>query len=85
MIAAKYDPDMPQQVRKMLEEFGDYPLIHLRLGRTPVEAVLILFLNLASSWKFADKKIELGYDEIYHNYLLVTLQNSKQLDRKSVV
>jgi hypothetical protein len=50
----------------MLEEFGDYPLIQLRLGRTPVEAVLVLFLNLASSGKFANKKLELGYDEIYH-------------------
>ena len=62
----------------MLEEFGDFPLIQLRLGRTPVEAVLVLFLNLASSWRFENKKVELGYDEIYHNYLLVTLQNSKQ-------
>ncbi|CAF3422355.1 unnamed protein product [Rotaria sp. Silwood1] len=71
---------MPVKVRKILEQVGDNPVVKIQLGRTPVEAVLILFLNILSSWKFANKKIELGYDEIYHNYLLITIQNEKKLN-----
>ncbi|CAF2081046.1 unnamed protein product [Rotaria magnacalcarata] len=69
---------MPQRVRELLEEVGDNPVLKIQLGRTPVLAVLVLFLNLASSWKFSDKQLALGYDEIYHNYLLVTIQNNKK-------
>ncbi|CAF1290901.1 unnamed protein product [Rotaria sordida] len=71
---------MPKRVRKILDEVGDHPVLKIQLGRTPVEAVLILFLNILSSWKFSDKQIELGYDEIYHNYLLITIQNKKKLN-----
>ncbi|CAF3027412.1 unnamed protein product [Rotaria sp. Silwood2] len=79
-IAAKYHPEMPERVRKILEQVGDHPVLKIQLGRTPVEAVLLLFLNILSSWKFANKQIELGYDEIYHNYLLITIQNEKKLN-----
>ena len=68
---------MPQKVRQILEKVGDNPVLKIQLGRTPVEAVLILLLNLVSLWKFTDKQLELGYDEIYHNYLLITIQNEK--------
>jgi hypothetical protein len=68
---------MPQRVRQILEQVGDNPVVKIQLGRTPVEAVLLLFLNLVSSWKFSQKQLELGYDEIYHNYLLITIQNEK--------
>jgi hypothetical protein len=68
---------MPERVRQILEEVGDNPILKIQLGRTPVEKVLILFLNIVSGWKFNKKQIELGYDEIYHNYLLITIQNEK--------
>jgi hypothetical protein len=68
---------MPKRVRKILEQVGDNPVLKIQLGRTPVEAVLIFFLNLISKWKFNQKQLELGYDEIYHNYLLVTIQNEQ--------
>ena len=80
LIAAKYDPKMPERVRRILQQIGDNPILQIQLGRTPVEAVLILFLNLLSSWKFSDKQLELGYDEIYHNYLLITVENEKKLN-----
>lgn len=71
---------MPKRVRKILEEFGDIPIVKLQLGRTPVQAALVLILNLLSGWKFNKKQLELGYDEIYHNYLLVTIQDEKESD-----
>jgi len=68
---------MPKKVRQILEQVGDNPVLKIQLGRTPVQAVLLLILNLFSSGKFSKKQLELGYDEIYHNYLLITIQNEK--------
>ena len=79
MIAAKYHPEMPKRVREILEKVGDQSIMKIQLGRTPVQALLIGFLNLLSGGNFASKKIELGYDEIYHNYLLITIQKSQGL------
>ncbi|UJR37383.1 hypothetical protein I4U23_030089 [Adineta vaga] len=79
LITAKHDPQMPFRVRELLEEIGDNPVIKIQLGRTPVEAVLIFFLNVFSLGKFHSKQMKLGYDEIYHNYLLITIQNKNNL------
>ena len=68
---------MPKKVRHILENVGDNSVLKIQLGRTPVETVLIFFLNLISFWKFQQKQIELGYDEIYHNYLLITIQDER--------
>jgi hypothetical protein len=67
---------MPRRVRKLLDQIGNNLIVRIQLGRTPVEAILILFLNFVSAGKFADKTLELGYDEIYHNYLLITIQRA---------
>ena len=64
---------MPLAVRKILHKFGDYPITRIQLGRTPVLAIIQKFLNLMSSNQFKKKQIELGYDDIYHNYLLITV------------
>jgi hypothetical protein len=71
---------MPVRVRNLLDLVGDERILRIQLGRTPVQAVLITILNFLSDSKFSDKQLELGYDEIYHNYLLITITNSKKLD-----
>ncbi|CAF3812451.1 unnamed protein product [Rotaria sp. Silwood1] len=67
---------MPLKARKLLEEIGDEPIMKIQLGRRPVKDLAIKILNFLSYSKFADKQYELGYDEIYHNYLLITVQNN---------
>ena len=69
---------MPKRVRKILEKVGDMRVVKLQLGRTPVQAVLLLILNVMSGWSFNKKQLELGYDEIYHNYLLVTVEDENE-------
>lgn len=67
---------MPLRVRNILEKVGDELILKIELGRTPVQDLPIKLLNFLSDSKFRDKQLELGYDEIYHNYLLVTIRNS---------
>ena len=68
---------MPARVREILEKVGDDLITKIQLGRTPVHAIVLNSLNLLSAGKFTTKKIELGYDQIYHNYLLLTIKRSK--------
>ncbi|CAF1549806.1 unnamed protein product [Rotaria sp. Silwood1] len=68
---------MPLRVRNLLEQLGDELILKIQLGRTPVQGFPIKILNFLSHSKFTDKQLELGYDEIYHNYLLITIKNSQ--------
>ena len=63
---------MPRRVRKLLNKVGDELITKIQLGRTPVKDILLFSLNFLSAGNFNQKKLELGYDEIYHNYLLIT-------------
>ncbi|CAF4811498.1 unnamed protein product [Rotaria sp. Silwood1] len=69
---------MPLRVRNLLEEVGDELILKIQLGRTPVQDFPLKILDFLSHSKFTNKQLELGYDEIYHNYLLITIQNSRE-------
>ncbi|CAF1458993.1 unnamed protein product [Rotaria magnacalcarata] len=77
LISAKHDSEMPSRVREILEEVGDELILKIQLGRTPVQEFPLKLLDLLSDSKFTDKQLELGYDELYHNYLLITIENSR--------
>ncbi|CAF2901990.1 unnamed protein product [Rotaria sp. Silwood2] len=76
LIAAKDNPQMPLRVKNLLEKVGDELILKIQLGRTPVQGFHIKILDCLSLSKFTNKQLELGYDEIYHNYLLITIKNS---------
>ncbi|CAF1645239.1 unnamed protein product [Rotaria sp. Silwood1] len=67
---------MPAKIRDLLKEVGDEPILKIQLGRRPVKEFALNILDYLSDSKFLDKQDELGYDEIYHNYLLITIQNN---------
>ena len=69
---------MPRRVQNLLEKIGDERILRIQLGRTPVDGVILKLLDFLSDSKFSNKQLELGYDEIYHNYLLVTFENSNK-------
>lgn len=69
---------MPLRVRNILEKVGDEPIIRLQVGRTPVQDFPVKLLNFLSNSRFHNKQLELGYDEIYHNYLLITIQHTRE-------
>ncbi|CAF4091270.1 unnamed protein product [Rotaria sordida] len=75
-ITAKDNPEMPLRVRNLLEKVGDELILKIQLGRTPIQGFPIKILDCLSHSKFTNKQLELGYDEIYHNYLLITIKNS---------
>ncbi|CAF1334764.1 unnamed protein product [Rotaria sordida] len=75
-IAAKNHPEMPVELQNLLEQVGDELILKIQLGCRPVKDFALKMINILADSKFTDKQLELGYDEIYHNYLLITIQNN---------
>ncbi|CAF1519983.1 unnamed protein product [Rotaria sordida] len=77
-IAAKNHPEMPLKIRNLLKQVGDELILKIQLGRRPLKGknLLCKMANYLTNSKFTDKQLELGYDEIYHSYLLITIENN---------
>jgi hypothetical protein len=69
--------EAPPSVRKFLEEHQDDIITALYVCRVPIVKAIDTVLNIISFGKFASAKKKYGYDELFHLYLLVTL-NTRQ-------
>jgi hypothetical protein len=65
------------RLRKFLDGEGNQAVTKMEVARKPVYSVITKLLNAASGGRLEKKRKELGYDDLYHNYLLVTLKNGK--------
>lgn len=66
--------DAPPQVRMIIQEFGKYPITELYVCRKKVQKVLDKVLNVLSLGQFNKKKNQLGYDDLFHMYLLAKVK-----------
>lgn len=62
-------------VRKFLEKYGDEPIIEAFVARKPLASMITKVANWLTNGVFDRNKQNLGYDDIYHLYLVVKLQN----------
>ena len=65
------------RLRTFLDSKGNQPVTKIEIARKPVYSAITKALNFVSRGKLAQKRKELGYDDLYHNYLLVTLADGK--------
>jgi hypothetical protein len=77
----------PPRVRKLLAENQDAKIVKLEAGIVPVQKPLTSFLNWISGGRFEKKREQLGYNDVNHAYLIVTLDNghSYRLEKNHVV
>lgn len=66
-----------KRFQRFLDQEGDQKIVSVQVGKVPVQGFIQGFLNLLSIGKFKDKQKELGYNDIYHNFMLITLENGK--------
>jgi hypothetical protein len=78
--------DYPPKVRAILEKVGDQKIKSIAIKRTPVNAVLTGTLSLFSIGKFG-KRFEREFDELFHLFIELTLQNNKKvsLEKNEVI
>ena len=71
---------VPPKVSKFLKEHGQEKINSLVIGRAPISKVLDLAVDIMSGGKFAEIKKKIGFDQMFHLYLIV---NNKYIFEKN--
>jgi hypothetical protein len=67
------------KVRTFLSKVGDMPIVSAEVLRSPVQSIVQDALNAVSLGSFKKEMKEKPYDDIYHLFLIVTLENGKKV------
>lgn len=67
------------KVRNFLKKVGDMPIVSAEVLRSPVQSIVQQALNLVSLGDFKKEMKDKPYDDIYHLFLIVTLENGKKV------
>jgi len=67
------------KVRNFLKKVGDMPIVSAEVLRSPVQSIVQDALNAVSLGSFKKEMKEKPYDDIYHLFLIVTLENGKKV------
>ncbi len=65
----------PPAVRSILQKYGNVPVKSIDVCRTPVNSVITGILNTISLGQLEENKKNLHYDQIYHLYAVIHLDN----------
>lgn len=64
-----------KRFQDFLDRTGKEDIVKIEVGRQPVVGAVQSVLNVLSLGEYAKKKRKLQYDDVYHNYLILTLKN----------
>jgi hypothetical protein len=70
---------MPKQVSDSLKKYGDSTVREIIVGRTKVLKVVQTLLNAMTLGNFNREKQKYGYDDIFHLYAVLVLDNGVKL------
>lgn len=71
--------DFSPNVRNLLSLYGNNTVKHITVARTPVSKIAQILVDFLSLGTVGMKKKELNYDDIYHLFMVVTLDNGQRL------
>lgn len=71
---------VPPKVAKFLKEHGDEKITSLSIGRAPISKVVDVAVDVISAGKFGQVKKKIGFDQMFHLYLIV---NNKYIFEKN--
>lgn len=73
--------------KKFLDETQGNKVVKVELGRKPIVKPVHKALDLLSLGRFSKKQKELKYDDVYHQYIIVTLDNGRKykIEKNEVV
>lgn len=67
----------PPAMRKLLEKYGDWQISNIMVGRTPLPSVIQKIASLLTLGAVDEKIKELGYDNMYHLFMIITIDNGQ--------
>ena len=76
-----------KRFENFLNENGPKTIVSIKLGKQPIQSATKTVLNWMSLGKFEKMKKQLKYQDVYHNFLVVRLEDGAQwiIERKHVV
>jgi len=78
--------DFPPAVRDVIEKQGGKNIKTITVGRNPVQSYVQKALNLLSGGKFKDQVKNMNYDDVFHLFEIVVLEdNTKMIVEKNAV
>lgn len=67
------------RLKKFMDENNDRKITSVQLGRKPIISPVRKALDALSFGGFSRKAKEMNYDDVYHNYLIVTLDDGRKI------
>lgn len=68
---------MPSKLEKFLDSQEGKTVTKIQIGRIPIDSRVKKALDVMSVGRFSGKVKELGYDDAFHQYTLITLSDGK--------
>lgn len=65
--------EMPLEIKKLLNKYGDYKIISYKAIRHPINKMVSKAMNVATLGKLEKNKEKLGHDDLYHLFLNIGL------------
>jgi hypothetical protein len=72
--------DFAPKIRKLLRDYGDFPIVRMFVRRDPIQSALDTALNFISIGSWTSLKQKYGYDTFYHLQLEVIVRVSDSED-----
>lgn len=70
---------LPGDSIKVFEKYKENNIVSIEIRRDPINSIITTILNLLSKGKFFEKIKQLGYDKVFHLYMILTMDNGDKL------
>lgn len=71
--------DYPPAERTLIDKYGNMPIKSICLYREPLEKSVNTLTNALSAGQMGQLKKKYGFDEMYHLYMVITVQESQDI------
>lgn len=69
---------VPKSVKNFLKSKGDKKIVNIEIGRVPVQKTIGVLVNLITNGKYNKVKNKLGYDNWFHLFMIITLDDGSK-------
>ena len=67
--------NFPPKARKTIKDYQNYVVKSIAVARNPVQSYVTKALNFLSGGTVEEQKKKLNYDELFHLFMVVVLEN----------
>jgi hypothetical protein len=69
--------DYPPAERSLIDKYGNMPIVQICIYREPLDKGVNMLTNALSVGQMGQLKKKYGYDEMYHLFMVITVQESQ--------